>query len=71
MRSVDDDQLRETPERAESWIAEAIAVSHETVKKVREQVPDLEISQPEFIRLVAQCSILVMIAGIVAALIAA
>jgi hypothetical protein len=73
MRSVEEDQLKQTPERAESWIAEDLAGSHETVKKeVREQVSDyLELSPPEFIMLVAQCSILVVVAGIVAGLIAA
>jgi hypothetical protein len=58
--------------RAESWIAELGIVSHETtVKKVGEQVPNSEIPRPEFRRLVGQCSILVVIAGIVAGLIAA
>ena len=72
MRSMEEDQLKETPERAESWIAEDLAVSHETVEKGREGVSDSEISQPKFRRtLVAQCSILVAIAGIVAGLIAA
>jgi hypothetical protein len=47
-------------------------VSHETmIEKVDEQGPDSKISRPEFRRLVAQCSILVVIAGIVAWLIAA
>ena len=58
--------------RAESWIAELSIVSHETtLKKLGEQVPKSEISRAEFRRLVAQCSILVVIAGIVAGLIAA
>ena len=59
--------------RAESSIAELSIVAHETmIKKVGEQGPDSEISRPEFRkRLVAQCSILVVIAGIVAWLIAA
>jgi hypothetical protein len=58
--------------RAESWIAELGIVSHETmIEKVDEQGPDSEISRPEFGRLVAQCSILVVIAGIVSWLIAA
>ena len=58
--------------RAESWIAEFSIVSHETtIKKVGEQVPDSEISRLEGGRLVVQCSILVVIAGIVAGLIAA
>jgi hypothetical protein len=52
--------------RAESWIAEHGIVSHETtIKKVGEQVPNSEISRTEFRKLVAQCSILVVIAGIV------
>jgi hypothetical protein len=72
MRSVEVDQLKETPERAESWMAEDLAVSHETVKKVREQVSDSEILQPgEYRTLVAQCSMLGVIIGIVAWLIAA
>ncbi len=58
--------------RVESWIAELSIVSHETtVKKVGEQMSASEISRLEFRRLVAQCSILVVIAGIVAGLIAA
>ena len=58
--------------RAESSIAELSIVAHETmIEKVGEQGPDSEISRPEFRRLVAQCSILVVIAGIVAWLIAA
>jgi hypothetical protein len=66
-------QLEEMPEQAESRIAEDSIVSHETPgKKVDEKVPDSEISRPEFRRrLVAQCWILVVIAGIVAGLIAA
>ena len=72
MRSVEQDQLKEMPEQAESWIAEDGGVSHETtVKKVGEKVPNPRISRPEFRRrLVAQCWILVVIAGIVAWLIA-
>jgi hypothetical protein len=57
--------------RAESWIAELSIVSRETIKKVGEQVSDSEISRLAFRRLVAQCSILVVIAGIVSWLIAA
>ncbi len=58
--------------RVESWIAELSIVSHETtVKKVGEQVPNSEISRLAFRTLVAQCSILVVIAGIVSWLIAA
>ena len=73
MRSVEQDQLKEMPEQAESWIAEDGIVSHETpIKKVGEKVLNSEISRPEFRRrLVAQCWILVVIAGIVAWLIAA
>ena len=73
MRSVEQDQLKEMPEQAGSWIAEDGIVSHEpTVKKVGEKVPNSEFSRPEFRRrLVAQCWILVVIAGIVAWLIAA
>jgi hypothetical protein len=57
--------------RVESWIAELSIVSHETIKKVGEQVSDSEISRPESRTLVAQYSILVVIAGIVSWLIAA
>ena len=73
MRSVQQDQLKEMPEQAESWIADDGIVSHEpTVKKVGEKVPNSEISRLEFRRrLVAQCWILVVIAGIGAGLIAA
>ena len=73
MKSVEQDQLKEMPEQAESRIAEDGIVSHETtIKNVGEQVPNSEFSRPEFRRrLVAQCSILVVIAGIVAWLIAA
>jgi hypothetical protein len=57
--------------RAESWIAELGIVAHErTIKKVGEQVSNSEISRLEGGRLVAQCSILVVIAGIVSWLIA-
>ena len=73
MRSVEQDQLKEMPEQAESWTAEDGIFSHETtLEKVGEQVPDSEISRPEFRRrLVAQCWLLVVIAGIVVWLIAA
>jgi hypothetical protein len=73
MRSVEQDQLKEMPEQAESLIAEDGIVSHETTgKKVGEKVTNSEFSRPEFRRrLVAQCWILVVIAGIVAWLIAA
>ena len=72
MRAVERDQLKEMPELAESWIAEDSTVSHDTtVKKVGERVPNSEISHLEIRMLVAQCSILVLIAGIVAWLIAA
>ncbi len=57
--------------RVENWIAELSIVSHETIKKVGEQVSDSEISRLAFRTLVAQCSILVVIAGIVSWLIAA
>ena len=58
--------------KAESWIAELSIVAHErTIKKVGEQVSNAEISRPESRKLVAQCSILVVIAGIVSWLIAA
>ena len=57
--------------RAGSWIADLGIVSHETtIKKVGEQVSDAENSQLAFRKLMAQCSILVVIAGIVSWLIA-
>ena len=57
--------------RAESWIAELGIVSHKTtIKKGGEQVSNSEISRLMFRKLVAQCSILVVIAGIVSWLIA-
>ena len=72
MRAVEQDQLKEMPELAENWMAEDSTVSHDTtVKKVGERVPNSEISHLEIRTLVAQCSILVLIAGIVAWLIAA
>ena len=73
MRSVEQHHLKEMPELAEEgWIAQDSPVSQDTpLKKVGEQVSDSEISRPEFVRLVAQCSILVVIGGIVAGLIAA
>jgi hypothetical protein len=56
--------------RAESWIAELNIVSHETtIKKTGEQVSNSEILRLEFRKLVAQYSILVVIAGIVSWLI--
>jgi hypothetical protein len=58
--------------RAGSRIAELGIVAHETtIKKVGEQLSDAENSQPAISKLVAQCSILVVIAGIVSWLIAA
>ena len=73
MRLLEQDQLKQMPELAEGWIAQDSTVSpHEpTVKKVGERVPNSEISPPEVRTLVAQCSFLVVIAGIVAWLIAA
>ena len=57
--------------RAESWIAELGMVSHgTTIKKVGEQLSNSEISRLASRMLVAQCSILVVIAGIVSWLIA-
>ena len=56
---------------AESWVAELGIVAHETtIKKVGEQVSNSENSQLAFRKLMAQCSILVVIAGIVSWLIA-
>jgi hypothetical protein len=57
--------------KAGSWIAELGIVAHErTIKKVGEQVSDSENSRLTSRKLVAQCSILVVIAGIVSWLIA-
>ena len=57
--------------RAESRIADLGIFSHErTIKKVGEQMSDSENSRLAFRKLVAQCSILVLIAGIVSWLIA-
>jgi hypothetical protein len=56
---------------AESCFAELGIISHETtIKKVGEQVSDAENPQLAFRKLMAQCSILVVIAGIVSWLIA-
>jgi hypothetical protein len=56
---------------AESCFAELGIISHETtIKKVGEQVSDAKNSQLAFRKLMAQCSILVVIAGIVSWLIA-
>ena len=72
MRLLEQDQLKQMPELEESWIAQDSTVSQDTpVKKVGERVPNSEISPPEVRTLVAQCSFLVVIAGIVAWLIAA
>jgi hypothetical protein len=72
MNTVEETRLKETPERAQSWIAKELVTSHVTLKKVRQQMSDyLELSRSEFIMLVDQCLILVVIAAIVAALIAA
>jgi hypothetical protein len=58
--------------RTGSWLAELGIVPHEsTIKKADEQLSDSEISRLEFRKLVAQYSILVVIAGIVLWLIAA
>ena len=57
---------------AGSWITELGIVSNETtIKEVNEQLSDSEISRLEYRKLVAQYSILVVIAGIVLWLIAA
>jgi hypothetical protein len=57
--------------RVESSMAELSIVSHEmTIKKVGEQLSNAEISRQASRRLVGQCSILVVIAGIVSWLIA-
>src|SRR5215212_9563968 len=57
--------------RAESSIANLSIVSHETmIKKVSEQLSNAETSREACIKLVGQCSILVVLAGIVPWLIA-
>ncbi len=57
--------------RAGSWIVELGIVSHGTTsKKLDEQLSDADISQLVARKLVGQCSILVVIAGIVSWLIA-
>jgi hypothetical protein len=57
--------------RGESWIAGLSFVSHgTTVKKVGEQLSNSENARLAYRKLVAQCSILVVIAGIVSWLIA-
>ena len=57
--------------RGESRIAGLSFVSHgTTIKKLGEQLPNSEISRLACRKLVAQCSILVVIAGIVSWLIA-
>jgi hypothetical protein len=56
MHSVEEEQLRERPELA----SEEKSVEEEQLRE-----------RPELLRLVGQCSILVVIAGIVAGLIAA
>ena len=73
MKSVEQDQLKEMPEQEESRMAEDGIVSHEMLgKNVGEKVRKSETTRPEFrTRLMAQCWILVVIAGIVAWLIAA
>jgi hypothetical protein len=58
-------------DRAGSWIAELGIVSRETmIKKLGEQMANTESSQREFRKLLAQYSILVVIAGIISWLIA-
>ena len=72
MRSVEQRHLKEMPELAEGWIAQDSTVSQDMpVNKVGQQASESETSRPEFVRLVVQCSILVVISGIVAGLIAA
>jgi hypothetical protein len=57
--------------RAGSWIVELGIVSHGTTsKKLDEQLSYAEMSRLEFRKLVAQCSILVVIVGIVSWLVA-
>jgi hypothetical protein len=67
MQSVEEEQLRERPELDSA--PEFIGLMHSVEAQLRERL-ELD-SQAEFLRLVGQCSILVVIAGIVAGLIAA
>jgi hypothetical protein len=68
MHSVEEEQLRERPELASELESLRLMPLVEE-KGLRERL-ELD-SQAEFLRLVGQCSILVVIAGIVAGLIAA
>ncbi len=67
MQSVEQERLRERPDLASE--PEFIGLMHSVEAQLRERL-ELD-SQAEFLRLVGQCSILVVIAGIVAGLIAA
>ena len=62
MHSVEEEQLREMPELASE--PESLRLMHLVEEEGLGE-------RPEFLRLVGQCSILVVIAGIVAGLIAA
>ena len=62
MHSVEEEQLRERPELASE--PESLRLMHLVEEEGLGE-------RPEFLRLVGQCSILVVIAGIVAGLIAA
>ncbi len=69
-------RTRRTPERAEGWTAEDLAVfwhvTAEQEEEAGERIPHPEALRPGEVRtLVAQCSILLVIAGIVAGLIVA
>lgn len=66
MRSVEENHLEGESKLVKIWTAEDLAVSHETVERARRKM-----SESEIFLLVVQCSMLVVIAGIVAGLIAA
>jgi hypothetical protein len=68
MRSVDEEQLKERPELLSE--AEFLRLTRSVEDEGLGERLGLD-SRPEVIRLVGQCSILVVIAGIVAWLIAA
>jgi hypothetical protein len=68
MHSVEEEQLRERPELASE--PESLRLMPLVEEKGLRERLELD-SQAEFLRLVGQCSILVVIAGIVAGLIAA
>lgn len=49
MRDLRVDQLRETPERSDSWIAADLGVHRDTVVTARKAFADVAISKPEYL----------------------